>query len=99
MKYGIYYAYWAKEWGGDYVPYVERVKKLGFDILEISCASVPYMSREEIDALKAAKDEHGIIITGGYGPKPCENIASSDPAIVANTIEFWKKAFPVSISR
>ena len=95
MKYGIYYAYWAKEWGGDYAPYVERVKKLGFDILEISCASVPYMSREEIDTLKRAKDEHGIIITGGYGPKPSENIASADPAIVANTIEFWKKTFPV----
>ena len=31
MKYGIYYAYWEKEWGGQFVPYVEKCKRLGFD--------------------------------------------------------------------
>ena len=25
MKYGIYYAYWEKEWGGQFVPYVEKL--------------------------------------------------------------------------
>lgn len=29
MNYGIYYAYWEKEWGGDFIPYIGRVKKLG----------------------------------------------------------------------
>ena len=29
MKYGIYYAYWEKEWGGQFFPYVEKCKKLG----------------------------------------------------------------------
>lgn len=31
MKYGIYFAYWEKEWETDYLPYLERVKRLGFD--------------------------------------------------------------------
>ena len=39
MKYGIYYAYWAKEWGGDFLPYIEKVKKLGFDVLEVACGA------------------------------------------------------------
>ena len=37
MLYGIYYAYWEKEWGGDFIPYIRKVKKLGFDILEVAC--------------------------------------------------------------
>ena len=24
MQYGIYYAYWETEWGGNFVPYVEK---------------------------------------------------------------------------
>ena len=37
MKFGIYYAYWEKEWGGDFIPYIRKVKDLGFDVLEIAC--------------------------------------------------------------
>lgn len=32
MKYGIYYAYWEKQWGADYLKYVKKVKDQGFDI-------------------------------------------------------------------
>lgn len=39
MKYGIYYAYWEKEWNGDYKYYIDKISKLGFDILEISCGA------------------------------------------------------------
>ena len=39
MKYGIYYAYWEKEWGGQFVPYVEKCRRLGFDILEVACGA------------------------------------------------------------
>ena len=28
MKYGIYYAYWEKEWGGNFVPYTEKCARL-----------------------------------------------------------------------
>ena len=40
MRYGIYYAYWEKAWGGDFLPYVSKVKRLGFDILEIACGDL-----------------------------------------------------------
>ncbi|EPR10350.1 sugar phosphate isomerase/epimerase family protein [Ruminiclostridium papyrosolvens] len=95
MKYGIYYAYWERQWGGEYLPYVERVAGLGFDILEISCASLLEMSERQIDDLRHAKDNHGITLTGGYGPKASENIASDNPAVVDNALRFWNKTFKI----
>ena len=29
MNYGIYFAYWEKEWNADQKKYIEKVKKLG----------------------------------------------------------------------
>ena len=29
MKYGIYYAYWEKQWGADYLKYVKKSKRSG----------------------------------------------------------------------
>ncbi|AEY67231.1 sugar phosphate isomerase/epimerase family protein [Clostridium sp. BNL1100] len=95
MKYGIYYAYWERQWGGEYLPYVKRVAGLGFDILEISCASLLDMSDRQIDELRRAKENYGITLTGGYGPKASENIASDNPAVVSNALNFWNKTFKI----
>ena len=27
MKYGIYYAYWERQWGADYLKYIKKVGK------------------------------------------------------------------------
>ena len=54
MKYGIYYAYWAKEWGGDFLPYIEKVKKLGFDVLEVACGAFDQDADETFRELRRA---------------------------------------------
>ena len=54
MKYGIYYAYWEQEWKADYIRYIEKVAKLGFDILEIACTPLPGYSRQQLDDLRPA---------------------------------------------
>ena len=36
MKFGIYYSYWEQEWSADCLKYVEKVARLGFDIIEIA---------------------------------------------------------------
>jgi hypothetical protein len=36
MKYGIYNSYWEQEWSADCLKYVEKVAKLGFDVIEIA---------------------------------------------------------------
>lgn len=95
MKYGIYYAYWEKQWGADYIKYVEKVSKLGFDILEISCAGLKDKKEDEIKALKEAAQKYSIILTGGYGPKKEENIAADDEKVIQNTFAFWQDTFRV----
>jgi D-psicose/D-tagatose/L-ribulose 3-epimerase len=95
MKYGIYYAYWEKRWGGNYEKYPEKVAKLGFDILEISCAGVAEMTGSQIGGLSRAARESGIALSGNYGPKPDEDITSKDPAIVRNAFDFWQRTFEV----
>jgi D-psicose/D-tagatose/L-ribulose 3-epimerase len=95
MQYGIYYAYWERQWGGDYLKYVRKVAGLGFDILEISCASLADMPAPQVQALAQSAKDAGIRLTGGYGPRPEENIASPEAAVVRTTFEFWKRTFDV----
>ena len=79
MKHGIYYAYWEQEWAADYKRYVEKVAKLGFDILEIGAAPLPDYSAQEVKELKKCADDNGIQLTAGYGPTFNHNMGSSDP--------------------
>lgn len=90
MKYGIYFAYWEKEWNADYIKYIEKVKKLGFDILEISCAALARSNKTYLDSLKNTARHYGIQLTAGYGPGPKENLGSPDPKIVQNALEFYE---------
>ena len=89
MNYGIYFAYWEKEWNADQKKYIEKVKKLGFDVLEISCAMLKNISMDELAEMKKRAEDAGVIITAGYGPNAQENLGSSDPAVVKHAIEFY----------
>ncbi len=89
MKYGIYFAYWEQEWNADQKKYISRVKDLGFDVLEISCAMLKNISKEELLTMKKMAQDTGITLTAGYGPGADENLASSDPAVVKNAVAFY----------
>ena len=89
MKYGIYFAYWEQEWDADYLPYVKRVKDLGFDILEISCAALKTITRQQLIELRDTAAGEGLTLTAGYGPNASENLASADPAVAKNAIAFY----------
>lgn len=89
MKYGIYFAYWEKEWNADQKSYISKIKKLGFDILEISCAMLKNISREELVEMRDMARAEGVTLTAGYGPGPSENLASSDEAVVKNAVAFY----------
>ena len=54
MKLGIYYAFWEKEWGGNFLPYIQKVKDLGFDILEVACGN---FDKEPEDFFCALREE------------------------------------------
>lgn len=95
MKYGIYYAYWEKEWEADYNYYVEKVAKLGFDILEIGAKPLADYTPDQIHTLKKTAEDNGIILTAGYGPAFEHNMGSSDPVIRAGASEWFKRTFDV----
>ena len=46
-KVGIYYAYWTHDWDTDFVPYIYKVKKLGFDVLEINAGTLATLGADE----------------------------------------------------
>jgi len=89
MKYGIYFAYWEKEWNVDQSKYIRRVRNLGFDILEISCAMLKDISDEKILEMKKQAEDAGVILTAGYGPGASENLASVDPAVSEYAVSFY----------
>ena len=63
MKYGIYFAYWTKEWFADYKKYMDKVSALGFDVLEISCAALRdvYTTKEQLIELREYAKEKGLV--------------------------------------
>jgi len=93
MQHGIYYAYWEREWRGDYKAYVEKVSKLGFDILEIAAGPLPQYSEQDLRELRQCAEDNGVRLTVGYGPVPENNIASADSAVRAHALEFYKDLF------
>ena len=93
MKYGIYYAYWEKEWGGNFVPYTEKCARLGFDILEVACGAFDREDDRFFRELAAAAKANGLRLTGGYGPRKGYDLAGTDPAQVEAAFRFYADMF------
>ena len=81
MKFGIYYSYWEQEWSADCLKYVEKVAKLGFDVIEIAAHHLNSYSPAHIAQIGRSARENGITITAGLGPSPQRNLSSADPSI------------------
>ncbi len=93
MQHGIYYAYWEKEWAGDYKHYIRKAAELGFDILEIAAGPLPDYREEELLDLKKCAQENRIRLTVGYGPAPENNIASADAKVREHALAYYKDLF------
>jgi len=90
-KVGIYYAYWTRSWDADFVPFVSRVKWLGFDILEVNAGTVTNMSASERDRLKSAAAADAIDLTFCIGLPAEYDLSSEDAAVRRNGIDFLKR--------
>lgn len=93
MRHGIYYAYWEREWAGDYLHYIKKVSSLGFDILEIAAGPLPEYSQQTLADIKNCAQDHGIRLTVGYGPTAENNIASPDPSVGKNALKYYQDLF------
>ncbi|NQU50973.1 MAG: sugar phosphate isomerase/epimerase [Bacteroidetes bacterium] len=89
-KIGIYYAYWATEWDVNFLPFVSKVKKLGFDQLEINGGTLVNMSTEERKRLKDEAEKHQIKLSYGIGLTPVNDVSSTNENIRHAGIGFMK---------
>ena len=60
MKYGIVYAYWSKDWEGEYIKTIERAANCGFDVLEIFTPLLLTLPQKKLEEVKAAAEERKI---------------------------------------
>ncbi len=82
MKHGIYYSYWEHEWSAKFGPYVEKVAKLGFDVIEVAAHHINDYSDAELATIKQSARDNGIILTAGIvGPSKSKNLSSPDKAV------------------
>lgn len=88
---GIYYAYWEQEWNTDFIPYVKKAKKLGFDILEINAGAITEMSSVERRALADAAKENGIDLTYCIGLPGRYDVSSEDETVRKNGVDYVGK--------
>jgi D-psicose/D-tagatose/L-ribulose 3-epimerase len=87
---GIYYAFWTREWDVDFFPFVEKVKNLGFDQLEINGGTFVTMSAKERARLTDEAKRCGIVISYGIGLTADHDVSSLDEQVRHNGIRFMR---------
>jgi len=90
-KIGIYYAYWTHDWDADFVPFVLKVKKLGFDVLEVNSGTIANMTAAGQQRLREEAEAHGIELTSCIGLPKKYDPASADETTRKRGIAFLRK--------
>ncbi len=78
---GIYYAYWTHDWDADFVPFVKRVKALGFDALEVNSGTVAGMTSAHRERLRSVAQDQGVALTSCIGLPAKYDPSSADPSV------------------
>lgn len=87
-KLGIFVNFWEQSWTIDYKYYIDKVKKLGFDILEFQAQPLLEMTNDECRAIKKYADERGIKLSYSLGLNPKYDVANPDKAIRDGGVEY-----------
>jgi D-psicose/D-tagatose/L-ribulose 3-epimerase len=88
---GIYYAYWVHEWDVDFLPFVDKVKKLGFDLLELHAGVLVDKDRDYRLRIKEKADKAGIALSYGMGLEENYDVSSLDEQKRLRGVERMKK--------
>lgn len=94
-KIGVYFAYWESSWKADFARYVEKVRKFGFDVLEVSTAYMLNMPKSDLAELRKKANDEGVEITYCVGFSGDEDMASDDPGIRSKGIETAKRTLEI----
>ncbi|AEV30145.1 sugar phosphate isomerase/epimerase [Sphaerochaeta pleomorpha str. Grapes] len=87
---GIYYGFWTHDWDVDFLPFVSKVKELGFDQLEVNGGTL--VSWKEADRLTLVEEarKEGILLSYGLGMTAEHDVSSPCEEIRQNGIRFMK---------
>ena len=83
---GIHFGYWTQYWDVDQLPFVEKARKTGFDVLEVRAQKIARMSKAELDALKAAAADAGLELTYSIGMTEDMDLVSEDASVRKNGV-------------
>ena len=83
---GIHFGYWTQYWDVDQLPFVEKARKTGFDILEVRAGKIASMSKTELDALKGAAADAGLGLTYSIGMTEDMDMVSEDASVRKNGV-------------
>ena len=87
---GIFYAYWTREWDVDFLPFVGKVKELGFDLLELNAGTVATIDSRGRKRIKDEAAALGIGLSYGIGLQKRYDVSSEDEAVRKNGVSFMK---------
>ncbi len=90
-KVGIYYAFWTHEWDADFLPFVPKVKRLGFDQLEVNGGTIVKMSAAERDRLAGAARDAGLALSFGIGLTAQNDPSSLDEGVRKSGMTFMRQ--------
>ncbi len=80
-KLGIFVNFWENSWTIDYQYYIDKVKRLGFDILEFQAQPLLEMEDDACRAIKRYADQQGIELSYSLGLDRKFDIANRDKSI------------------
>jgi len=89
-KIGIFYAYWTREWDVDFVPFVRKVKRLGFDQLEVNGGTLVGMTPDSRRRLRDEALQQDIALSYGIGLTPDHDVSSLDEATRKSGLAFMR---------
>lgn len=87
-KLGIFVNFWTKKWAVDYKYYIDKVKKLGYDILEFQAQPLLDMTVEECKKIKKYADSQGIKLSYSLGLNPKYDVSSPDKEVRAGGVKY-----------
>lgn len=87
-KLGIFVNLWEQGWKIDYPYYIDKVARIGFDILEFQAQPLLDMSDDECRKIKKYADDAGVELSYSLGLNKLYDIANPDKYVRAGGIKY-----------
>jgi D-psicose/D-tagatose/L-ribulose 3-epimerase len=95
-KIGIQYGFWSKDRSGDFLPYVPKVAKLGFEVFEISAYPLIHLSVEQRNAIKTVTADAGLELSFQTSLPKIYDISSPDAEVRRRGIDYLKQNIQIT---